>query len=332
MSDVFETRAWFDNLQAHGFEASPRVVWLQGSDESKAKAFDLPLMRLTGFAPKLTSLSNYYSSLYGPVGECKDATVASWQALGQALRQQPSSAVVQLQPLDSEGAFIRGISLGLNAAGYWVDRYFCFGNWYLQVAGRGFDEYFAGLPSALRHSVERGRRRLAREGAFELSIQIADDEGLTEAIAAFEQVYRQSWKQAEPCVDFMPKLIRTAATEGWLRLGVLRLHGMPVAAQLWLVKEGKANIYKLAYVQGYERFSPGSVLTAALMQHALDVDHVSEVDYLTGDDAYKRDWMSHRRERVGLAAFDPHTLTGLIAAVRHFGGRWFKSCRQTVRV
>jgi len=41
------------------------------------------------------------------------------------------------------------------------------------------------------------------------------------------------------------------------------------------------------------------VLTAALMQHALDVDRVQTVDYLIGDDAYKREWMSHRREPAG---------------------------------
>ena len=43
------------------------------------------------------------------------------------------------------------------------------------------------------------------------------------------------------------------------------------------------------------------------MQHVIDTDHVEEVDYLTGDDAYKQDWMSHRRERIGLVAFNPRT-------------------------
>jgi CelD/BcsL family acetyltransferase involved in cellulose biosynthesis len=38
------------------------------------------------------------------------------------------------------------------------------------------------------------------------------------------------------------------------------------------------------------------------MRHVLDVDRAAVVDYLTGDDAYKRDWMSHRRERVGVSA------------------------------
>ena len=112
-----------------------------------------------------------------------------------------------------------------------------------------------------------------------------------------------------------------AAAQGWLRLGVLRLDGQAIAAQLWLVKRGKANIFKLAYVEGFERFSAGSVLTAALMRHVIDVDHVQVVDYLTDDDAYKRDWISHRRERRGLVAFDDRTPVGLWAGFKHWAGK-----------
>ena len=34
-----------------------------------------------------------------------------------------------------------------------------------------------------------------------------------------------------------------------------------------------------------------------LMRHVIDVDQVREVDFGSGDDAYKKDWMSDRRER-----------------------------------
>lgn len=61
---------------------------------------------------------------------------------------------------------------------------------------------------------------------------------------------------------------------------------------------------------------------AALMEHAMDIDQVSEVDYLAGDEPYKADWMSHRRERIGLIAFDPFRWSGLVAAALHFAGQW----------
>ena len=36
---------------------------------------------------------------------------------------------------------------------------------------------------------------------------------------------------------------------------------------------------------------------AFLMQHVIDNDKVDEIDFLTGNDAYKQDWMSERRAR-----------------------------------
>ena len=98
-----------------------------------------------------------------------------------------------------------------------------------------------------------------------------------------------------------------------------------MAAQVWLVHGGKANIYKLAYAKGWEKFSAGTVLTHALMEYVMEVDRVQEVDYLSGDDAYKADWMALRRERVGLVAFDRSRLCGLLAAGRHFAGAWMRS-------
>jgi hypothetical protein len=49
------------------------------------------------------------------------------------------------------------------------------------------------------------------------------------------------------------------------------------------------------------------------------------VDYLTGDDNYKRDWMSQRRERWGILALNPRTPLGALAIARHVGGRTAKN-------
>ena len=319
--EVFETEAWFANLLAHGFEQAPhqhRIVPLNDSGAC------LHLMQQTSGAP-LASLANYYSCLYGPVGMAGGVhgfASVDWQAVAQLLRQSPGSAVVQLQPLDADSAWLAALQEGLRAAGYWTDRFFCSGNWYQPVPEGGFGAYWQQRPSALRHSMERGRRRLDKAGAWRIDIQTDVSAGLEQALAAYQTVYAQSWKAPEPCPDFMPELIRTAAREGWLRLGVLWLDEQPLAAQVWLVYGGKANIYKLAYARGAEKFSAGTVLTQALMAHAMDVDQVQEVDYLSGDDAYKADWMALRRERVGLVAFDRRRLRGLLAAGRHFAGGW----------
>jgi CelD/BcsL family acetyltransferase involved in cellulose biosynthesis len=122
------------------------------------------------------------------------------------------------------------------------------------------------------------------------------------ALAYYERIYAASWKNPEPHPRFVPSLVEYLAGRGWLRMGCVSLENEPVAAQIWAVKDGIASIFKLAYDERFAQVSAGSVLTAQLMRHVLDVDRVHTVDYLTGDDAYKRDWMSHRRERVGVRA------------------------------
>lgn len=325
-SDVFCTLAWFENLAAHGLDAHTRPMLLLAHVATSGSAVCLPLLATPA---GLGSLSNYYSSLYGPLvwgaGKVEETDAALWNALALHLRQHAARwPTIVLGPLDEKAPCYQGLLQALRHAGYRVDTYFCFGNWYLCVDGRNFATYARQLPSALRHSIDRGQRRMTRQGAWSIHIQTHNDERLEPAINAFVQVYGQSWKKPEPHPRFIPQLARTAAAQGWLRLGVLELQGRAIAAQLWLVKDGKASIYKLAYVEGFGRYSAGSVLTHALMQHVIDVDHVQEVDYLTGDDAYKQDWMSHRRERRGIVAFDLRTLRGLAAAGRHGIGKWLK--------
>lgn len=328
-ADVFCTLPWFENLSQNGLaqDVAGKCLFLLGLDPDLGQAICLPLLH----GRHLEGLANYYSSLYGPVtwhGKVDAAAghqvvhPTDWQAMCRHLHKHPARwPVIRLGPLDTGAPFYPDITAALRSAGYWVDSFFCFGNWYLEVDGRTFDAYFQTLPSPLRHNLRRGQARLTRKGPWNITIHEQQGAAMESAATAFVQIYSQSWKGPEPNTSFIPGLARMAAHNGWLRLGVLELDGKPVAAQIWLVKSGKASIFKLAYVSGYERFSAGSILTAALMRHAIDQDKVHEVDYLTGDDGYKRDWMSHRRERRGVVAFNPGTAEGLWAAGRHFSGK-----------
>ena len=98
-----------------------------------------------------------------------------------------------------------------------------------------------------------------------------------------QENYAASWKTPEASTLFVPGLIRSCAHRGWLRLGIARLGDLPIAAQIWIVANGKADIYKLAYDERHKNYAAGTILSALLMQHAIDKDKVSEVDYLIGD-------------------------------------------------
>jgi CelD/BcsL family acetyltransferase involved in cellulose biosynthesis len=147
----------------------------------------------------------------------------------------------------------------------------------------------------------------------------------------YARIYASSWKTPEPFPQFIDGLARACAEAGWLRLGIVYIDEQPAAAQIWIVTGGIATIYKLAYDERYARLSLGTILTAHLMEQVIDADKVHEVDYLTGDDAYKKDWMSDRRERWGIVAFNLRRPWGALAAMRHLSARMVRRAINSVR-
>jgi CelD/BcsL family acetyltransferase involved in cellulose biosynthesis len=98
-----------------------------------------------------------------------------------------------------------------------------------------------------------------------------------------------------------------AQTEGEaerLRLGLAYRDGEAIAAQCWTVEKGVAYIHKLAHLEEYRALSAGTTLTAALFAHVIDHDLVHLVDFGTGTQAYKSDWMEQTRPRYRIDCLD----------------------------
>ncbi|MDB5991190.1 MAG: family N-acetyltransferase [Herbaspirillum sp.] len=271
---------------------------------------------------RLTSLANCYTSLTGPVAGQASTGMGNILAsvIGAMIGEKPRWDTIDLHPLAVDDDVFHDLSNALLAGGMLVQRYFCFGNWYLDVGGRSYNAYFEGLPSKLRHTLVRQSRKLTLAKRLRVNI-LSTGENLDQGISDYQQIYNSSWKTPEPFPSFIPGLIRLCARQGWLRLGIAYIDDEPAAAQIWIIHNRVASIFKLAYDERFSHLSAGSILTASMMQHVIDVDQVDEVDYLTGDDSYKRDWMSHRRERWGIVAFNPRTLSGALSAFRHLGAR-----------
>lgn len=331
---LFLSRAWFGNLAARGLHSDDRLRIYGVRDRADtALSLLLPLRHTVGRfgLRRLEGLANWYSSLYGVIALPGNLQAARLQQLVKSLAaERPRWDVLDLHPLDPADPLFQPLLDALSAAGMATQRYFCFVNWYLDVAGRSYDDYAAGLPSRLKSTLKRKGRQLEKSGRATFEIETGG-ERLEAAIAAYEAVYARSWKLPEPNPDFMPGLIRTCAAQGWLRLGIATVDGAPAAAQLWIVCRGVAAIYKLAYDEQYASLSIGSLLTERLMRHVIDTDKVREVDYLTGDDAYKRDWMSASRERCGIVAFNLRSPRGLAAAALHLGGGRIKAVLRRLR-
>jgi hypothetical protein len=324
---IFLELPWFQNFVQTAMAPEERARIYTAADPQGAPAGML-LMRSpqsSSSLRKLESLSNYYSCFYAahlapPAGNSS----ATLRALTKAFAEEkPRWDAVEIKPLDVDSKEFPQLVEAFKAAGFVVQTYFSFGNWYLRVNGRSFKEYSESLPSVLKNTLSRKRKKLEKTGRAKIEI-VTGGPGLDAAIEAYMKVYLSSWKQPEPFPQFVPGLIRMCAAMGSLRLGIIHVDGEPAAAQLWMVHHGNALIYKLAYDERFADLSVGTILSATLFEHALDVDKVTEVDYLSGDDAYKKDWMSQRRERWGILALNPRTPRGVLAIARHIGGRAVK--------
>lgn len=327
---IFLSRPWFENFVQHVVNAeTPLFIFVSHSKPESDQDVALLLLwnpsdrhHLAVIRPrKLLALGNYYTSLFAPIyhSESPQSSVSIGELVRTIAADKPAWDVVDVKPLNPDSSAFKAIGEAFQQAGWFTHRYFSFGNWYYRPNGASFADYLATRPSQLRNTLRRKQKKFNQQTKSRLCI-ITGNDGLAEALAAYQAIYAQSWKQPEPFPEFVPGLIRTCAAKGWLRLGIAWIDEHPVAAQIWIVSHGIASIYKLAYDPDFEQLSPGSLLTAKLMEYVLDQDRVTEVDYLTGDDAYKRDWMTDRRERWGIMAFNSRTPRGLIAAAYHIGG------------
>lgn len=326
---VFSSLAWFRNFESTVLDRNDQlhIYSVEAESQHGMPVMTLPMccqvsaLRHTG-PRKLNAVANYYTPLFTPLSiGSDDCLQKNLDLLAKAIAaDRPRWDVVDLHPLDAGSNLLNATVTALRRVGMTAESYFCFGNWYLEVNNRSYSEYFDSLPSRLRNTLKRKSSRLENSGRLRMEI-VTNEVRLAEAITAFETVYNSSWKKPEPYPQFIPGLIRICARRGWLRLGLAYIDGQPAAAQLWIVSDSVASIYKLAYDERFASLSVGSLLTSRLMHHVLDVDGVREVDFLSGDDQYKQDWMSHRRERRGIIAFNLRTVRGVLAATRHLGGR-----------
>jgi hypothetical protein len=183
------------------------------------------------------------------------------------------------------------------------------GNWVARTGGMDFAAYWAKRPGKLRSTAQRK----AKAAGLEVALYDRFDPA---SWAEYEAVYRASWKPEEGSFPFLRALAEQEGAAGTLRLGIARHHGRPVAAQLWIVENGVATIHKLAYAEDAKALSPGTVLSMEMFRHAIDRDRVEQIDYGTGDDPYKRDWMDERRQLWRIVACNPRTPRGVLTLVR----------------
>ncbi len=325
-ANPFCSSVWFEHFITEVVGDEGRVAVIESDTSGRSVML---LSRDEGAGVRVRSLANYYSSLFTPLlSSAGDRAGAAKDLVRRLSGARPRIATLSLSPLASDCDDTEQLASGLSVSGWFLRRYSCFGNWTLPCDGMTHAQYMAARDSQLRNTYARKAKKLLAAGSLDICTRPED---VDLAMDAFNTVYAKSWKQPEPYPNFVRGWARRCASQGWLRLGTARVDGVVVAAQFWFTIARRAYIFKLAYDEDYAKWSAGTVLTAHMFEHALDVDKVVEIDYLTGDDAYKRSWMSHRRERVGLMACNLATVAGMAAASREWAGAATSNLRARLR-
>ena len=299
--DLFDRLDWFGALHALCFTETPLRVFCQVHGDCEAWLFLL--------APgkgRLSALANWYSFNWSPVFLGAPAMSVQSEMLEAIARHlMRSQTAIELYPMAQPQLMLDAFR---RAGWYGVQRSMG-GRHLLHVGDRDFATYWAQRPGRLRNQV----RRKARAGKFTLSI----DQHLTDALwADYVDVQSRSWKEPEPGLPFLRAMAQDESAAGTLRLGFARLDGRAVATQLWTVEHGTALIHKLSHDQAHDEGSPGTLLSHAMFAHAIDQDHVSLIDYGTGDNGYKREWMEDRIILHQVDLFNPRRPASWIPAAR----------------
>jgi hypothetical protein len=310
--DAFSTLAWYASTLEAALPAGATACFQVVAVEGVVQAV-LPMLLKAG---RLSALTTPYTCLWQPLLAAGADPVGVGRTLAPLWRR---AAPVRLDCVPSSPG-TDGLLRGLGQAGLTPLQFDHFGNWFLDVRALDWNTYVASRPGPLRSAITRHTRRLMKQDGARFSL-VQSAAGLEDAIAAYDAVYAASWKQPEPFPAFNATFIRASAAVGTLRLATLHLGPTPIAAQFWLVHEGWAAVLKLAYDEAFKKLAPGNVLTALVIRHLLEQEHVHTLDFGRGDDEYKSQWTGSRRQRVGALVVNPLSATGVLAIARHSVGK-----------
>lgn len=281
----FDRAEWYALLAQTGL--TPLVAIASDADNSAALA-------LTAQGGRITPLRNWYSFTWrelAPAGAAGDRLLAE---IARGLKAKGWR--VTLEPVPGEDGSARRLVQAFRAAGWHVAVEQCDTNHVLDVRGRSFAEYWESRPGTLRTTLKRKAKKVETEVLTHFDPTVW---------AEYEAIYAASWKPAEDQPAMLRAFAEAEGAAGRLRLGVARADGVAVAAQCWTVENSIAYIHKLAHLESHKPLSAGTTLSAALFAHVIDTDKVALVDFGTGDQSYKADWMEAVRPRFRIDCLDP---------------------------
>lgn len=298
---LFQQPDWFGLLHRHCLADRQPAIFRAQEDGADAWIF------LTASPDgRASALANWYSFDWRPIFIGAPDTATRHRLLDAICRDLLARfRSIDLHPLQDSSDLLAS----LRRVGWFAVERAMGGRYLLDLGGRDFAAWWADRPGRLRSLVKRKRRK-ERYG-IEIHDRLTDD-----LWRDYVLVDARSWKGAEEGIEFLRALAARESAAGRLRIGFARDREQAVAAQLWSIDGDTALIHKLGHDAAHDGGSPGTLLSHAMFAQAIDQDGVAHVDYGTGDNGYKADWMERRVPLLQVDAFNPRRPSAWLPAAR----------------
>jgi hypothetical protein len=338
---LFHQREWFELLLMQLYQEAHRIQ-LYAVENSCGVPLALMPLRCTredraaigaNTVASIGHMENYSiaSLLFNPVIDLDVREVLT--ELFSWMRSEPHGSassvveVLRVWPFEVFSTLGEDVREAMRSSGFMVQPYTNSLNRYEETAGLSYEDYFSQRSSNHRYNSRRRLRNLEKEGEVEFSLftDDSDPERLQQAIDEYILVSVYSWKSPDSTVSaFIIELIKLAASQGSLRLGILRFNGRAIAAQFWTYTGGVASAIRPNYDESFKSYAPGVILSNYIIIYLLDTDNADSLDFGYGDDEYKEKWMKMSRHYCGFIGFNPSTMRGCYYGSKNILGQLLK--------
>ncbi|MHB8346120.1 MAG: GNAT family N-acetyltransferase [Acidiferrobacterales bacterium] len=204
---------------------------------------------------------------------------------------------------------------------------------YVAIEG-AWEEYLDARNKKVRKNWDYFERRLQKEGSIDL-IEIADGQGLDQAVLEAFEIEKSSWKGdagtaigASPAeATFYLELARAMSQRQNFRLFFLVLDGKKIAFDYCLPYKQSFNVLKTGYDPVFAKNSPGRVLRKSVLRSLYQNGSYSIYDLLGARDTWKEEWTQSVRTLVRLRLYNRKP----VALVRYAAGCATDQTKQWLR-
>jgi CelD/BcsL family acetyltransferase involved in cellulose biosynthesis len=276
-----------------GADAGALLVWSGTSPRQLLGFFPARIEeRRYGFKlPLLVGWTHPYAPLGVPLVEREAAEPALAAVLAHIAADPALPGLLLLPSLHADGPFAAALDTILQRAQMPAADVSGYQRAVLAPADNRVHYLEQALGKRKRSQLRRFLRRLSDQGAV-LFTTAAEPDAVAAALADFVALEASGWKgragtaiaDREDLRRFIEAAAAALATQGEIEIQRLLLEGRPIATGILLRSGRTVWFWKIAYDEGFARFSPGVLLAAAITEDLADDSSLAYADSCAGPD------------------------------------------------